>query len=104
MPVDYQAMVEWLRHKGKSISIENLGGGGPHSYGVKNNEIIIDEKNIIPKEQWEGTCIAMATTIPRDRLDITTEYNAVKNFGNPSIPVLCWAMCEELLNSNKVWE
>ena len=104
VPIDYLAMVYWLKSKNKTITIENLGGGGPHSYGVVNDEIIIDGHNVIKKDQWERTCIAMATTIPRDRLDMASEYNAVRNFGNPSIPVLCWAMCEELLNSNKVWE
>lgn len=103
VPVDYNAMVAWLESKGKPISIRNLGEKGFHTYGIENNEILIDGRNLIKYEQWRTTSIAMISNIPHDRLDVTTEYSHIRDYGNPSIPALCWALCEELINNNQVW-
>ncbi len=103
VPVDYNAMVAWLESKGRPVSIENLGGGGPHSYEAEDGVIVVDGCNKVNEEQWRRTCIAMVRDIPAERLDVTTEYNQRKDFGNPSIPVLCWALCEEIINNNQVW-
>ena len=104
VPIDYSAVVAWLNRKGRRISIENLGGGGPHMYEEIDGIVVIDGKNKIQEEQWQATCKLMITDIEPSRLDITTEYSKIKDFGNPSIPVLCWAICEELMNENNVWK
>ena len=102
-PIEYEAMVAWLESKESPIEIENLGGRSRHVYGANDGRIVVDGRNIIEKEQWQATCLAMVKEIPNERLDITTEYNKIRNYANPSIPVLCWALCEEIMNGNQVW-
>ena len=104
IPVDYGAMMEWLKTKGEAIAIENLGGGGPHWYEAKDNLILIDNgKGKLNEEMWKKVCRDMVVRISPNRLNRASEYSNYRFFVQaPSIPVLCWAFCEEFLNNNKV--
>lgn len=104
-PIDFGAMLAWLGEKGRAISIENLGGGGPHLYEVHDDIIWIDGgRGKITLEMWQEVCHDMVSRIPYDRLSMAVEYSHYEHYiQTPSIPVLCWAFCEEFLKGVKVY-
>ena len=105
VPVDFGAMIAWLATKDQPISIENLGGRGSHRYTANSSVISIDGgRGIITEDMWQEVCRDMVTRIPKHRLNMAVEYSHYTHFvQTPSIPVLCWAFCEEFLYGNQVW-